>query len=186
MVSVTAASTRLVYQSIRSLFSISSWKLGGSLNSSPRIPTSVVVRPVPDRPNPEKDIKTGKGENIPKNTSSHPISQSLPPSTRISSWTLPSFDPPRTAGRKSPSRTFFSSIPRRTGSAMPYIRRSVSIFIASCVARHASRRASSGWVDTGAGIVRAAADGGPQGAGRVRLSRRVSGRPGAEGAPLDG
>jgi hypothetical protein len=53
------------------------------------------------------------------------------------------------------------------------------------VARHASRRASSGCVDEGmsplAFVEEACAV-----AGSVSLLRSVSGRPGAEGAPLEG
>lgn len=55
----------------------------------------------------------------------------------------------------------------------------------SCVWRHASRRASSGCAESGTSVVEEA-DGGPQGAWAVILLRRVSGRPGAEGAPLEG
>jgi hypothetical protein len=65
---------------------------------------------------------------------------------------------------------------------MPNVRRSDSIFIASCVARHCVNRASSGcedcswsgWADefVGAGVVRPSEE------------RRVSWMPGAEGAPV--
>lgn len=77
-------------------------------------------------------------------------------------------------------------MPRRTGSAMPYARRRDSIFIASWVARHASRRASRGCVEEGmslrAGVL---VDEAVAVAGRVILVRRVSGIPGAEGAPFE-
>jgi hypothetical protein len=77
-------------------------------------------------------------------------------------------------------------MPRRTGSAIPYARRRDSIFSESWVARQASRRASNGCVEEGI----SAADGwlveeAVAVAGRVSLLRRVSGRPGAEGAPLE-
>lgn len=53
----------------------------------------------------------------------------------------------------------------------------------SCVWRQAWRRASRGCEEAGTPVC---ADGGPEGAGRVIFSRSVSGRPGAEGAPLEG
>lgn len=102
--------------------------------------------------NSSKQEHLRKRDNIPWKTSSQAISASRPPSTRMSSCRLACFPPPRTAGRNSPSLTILSSMPRLTGSAMPYTRRKVSIFMASCVARHANRRASSGCVDVGAGM----------------------------------
>lgn len=118
--------------------------------------------------------------------SSQPSSVSLPPSAKISSCTLPPFrlGPPSAIGVKLASRTIFNSIPRRIGSAMPYARRSDSIFMASWVSRQASRRASRGWADDG--MLEAFSEGVPCGACSVMLLRRVSGRPGAEGAPLLG
>jgi hypothetical protein len=56
--------------------------------------------------------------------------------------------------------------------------------MASWVWRQASRRASSGCVDEGVAVW--LLEGGPTGAGRAILLRRVSGRPGADGAPFDG
>ena len=53
----------------------------------------------------------------------------------------------------------------------------------SWVWRQACSRASRGCEDAGTPVCD---DGGPEGAGWVIFSRRVSGRPGAEGAPLDG
>jgi hypothetical protein len=66
-----------------------------------------------------------------------------------------------------------SSICRRTGSATPYARRSVSMRSASRVASQDLRRDSSGWADEG---LSAANGDGPTPA------RRVSCSPGAEGA----
>lgn len=60
---------------------------------------------------------------------------------------------------------------------MPYVRRSVSSFSESCVERHAVRRDSSGCVEDV--MVGSEEDE----VVRVVVVRRVSGRPGAEGAP---
>lgn len=139
-----------LYQFIPNLLSISVWKSGTSLISCPT------------------------------NTSSHPISVSLP--DRMSACTPPPkpSPPPRHMGVHSPARTICSSIPRFTGSAMPNCRRSISICSASCWERHCASRDSRGCVDWsskcdacafGAGVV------------RERLARRVSCTPGAEGAP---
>lgn len=51
--------------------------------------------------------------------------------------------------------------------------------------RQARRRDSRGCVDDGAAWAWAE-EGGPDGAGAVRLLRSVSGRPGADGAPFEG
>jgi hypothetical protein len=53
------------------------------------------------------------------------------------------------------------------------------------VERHARRRASSGCVDEGISLL-LLVDEACAVAGRVSLFRRVSGRPGAEGAPFEG
>ena len=57
--------------------------------------------------------------------------------------------------------------------------------MASCVARHARSRASSGCVDDGTSPLEFVDDACAV-AGCVSLLRSVSGSPGAEGAPLDG
>lgn len=81
--------------------------------------------------------------SLPVNTSSQPISQSRP--CRISRWTP--LLPPRVAGLHSPASAILSSIPLRTGSAIPNCRLNISIFKRSWVSRHWVRRASSGWAD---------------------------------------
>jgi hypothetical protein len=57
--------------------------------------------------------------------------------------------------------------------------------MASWVDRHASRRASSGCVEEGVSPLVFVEEAWAV-AGRVSLLRRVSGRPGAEGAPFEG
>ncbi|EPE10732.1 hypothetical protein F503_05827 [Ophiostoma piceae UAMH 11346] len=111
---------------IRSFRSISSWNVGTDRVSSPVYTSSqstVVSRP-----------------------------------SRMSSCTLGICEllaplPPRASGRHSPSRVIFSSMPRRTGSAMPNDRRSVSMRRASRVASHCLRRASRGCAESRAGTV---------------------------------
>ena len=82
-------------------------------------------------------------------------------------------EPPRQLGLHSPARTIFISIPRRTGSAIPKVRRSPSIFSDSCVAAQDRRRASRGWDDVVAVVEKD---------GWERDERSGSGRPGTDGA----
>lgn len=108
--------------------------------------------------------------NIPVNTSSHCTSVSLP--ARISPLT-PALAP-SAIGLHSPSLAIFISIPRRTGSPIPKLRRRAVILNSSCVDCQAARRASRGWVEAGLDVWEA----------DERDERRVSWIPGAEGAPV--
>jgi hypothetical protein len=74
----------------------------------------------------------GSEHNVPWNTSSNPISVSRPWSMSLCT----PLEPPSAAGRHSPACAILSSIPLRTGSAMPNCRLSISIFMRSCVSRH--------------------------------------------------
>ena len=71
-------------------------------------------------------------KHSPVKTSSQSISQSLPSKTSLCT----PLAPPKTIGLHSPAPVIFRSICRFTGSAMPKLRRSISILRLSCVVRH--------------------------------------------------
>lgn len=124
---------------------------------------------------------------VPLKISSQLISVSLP--ARMSVCTLA--DPPSTCGLHSPSLAIRSSIPRLTGSAMPNVLRSISIFSESWVACQFASRASRGCFDFKQGawsllllLLNALLDDENVSGARDRLVRRVSWMPGTDGAPL--
>ena len=144
--------TTPIYQSIFNLASISEWKSTPSRVSSPKrsqgfqpqFPSRTLRMRLQQRKIRSEPPRNNRIEkHSPTKTSSHPTSISLP--AKISPLTPALF--PNTLGLHSPSRAIFSSIPLLTGSAIPNVRRSPSIFSASCVARQRTMRASSGWVD---------------------------------------
>lgn len=112
-----------------------------SPHGNPHFPSSHRLRS--SQPNMRQAYHTKM--NIPWNTSSHCTSVSLP--ARISPLT-PALAP-SAIGLHSPSLAIFISIPRRTGSPIPKLRRRAVILNSSCVDCQAARRASRGWLEAG-------------------------------------